>query len=226
MMKKNIRCALIFLVFQLTSLLFTNNCFSKDFEARDENYPLLAMELIFVDELIACNLPKGYSSQINGVKCPVLEYEKIPNASRQPEEIMKTKPSPPSPPDQPISLSSSQFSKKLEDYRKYMRNNQKLSPDERSSVVMVFDFGEPSSRRNAELEVLVKFKQSGTGCNGQSIVENKETSILTVPPGERFRLTHKAADLFIPCSSVTWTITAVNNATRQKYAPWSFKTTP
>lgn len=200
------------------SILPSGNSSSK-------NYPLLGMKLMLVNERTACKLPRGYDSINSQFKCPELIYDEI-SALENTSVVAQVKPSPPSPPDQPIHLSESGLSDRLNNYRRRMQKAN-LTPEERLSMVVIFDFGDPSDKRNSDLELTINWQQSGKGCNGQDLaVMNGKPYFVSVRSDYRYLIYHQSADQFIPCSSVTWEVTAVEKNTKNQYDRWSFKTVP
>lgn len=190
--------------------------------AQESDYPLLAVKLFLVPETIACNSPSGYESG----SCPVLYYKAIEPYLRRSEAVALAKPSPPSPPNQTITLSESGLRDRLDNYRKALKSA-RLAPEERQSIVVVFDFGDPSNSRPSAFDLVIGWKQSGTGCNGQPLKDTRgKPYVVTIPPSNRYVLYHQTADQFIPCSSVTWTVTATNKSTGKPYSPWAFQTAP
>lgn len=198
--------------------LFTSG---STLEAQENRYPLLAMKLVLVPELSAC-APYGYDRG----GCRILKYEDVEPYLRRTESVAEAKPSPPSPPNQAISLTPSGLHRRLDNYRRRMKNS-RLAPEERQSVVVIFDFGEPSSTRSTPLDLAIAWVQSGTGCSSQPLTERKgEPYLVTIPPNHRYVIYHQSADQFIPCSSVTWVVAATDRLNAKTYSPWAFQTTP
>ena len=219
---KNMRRTTASLMAIQSLLLAVSLNFASTSKAQESSYPLLAMKLAIIPELIACNLPYGY----DGGKCPVLNYEAIEPYLQRSEAIAEAKPSPPSPPNQAIPLAASGLHGKLDNYRKALKSA-RLAPEERQSIVIAFDFGNPSSSRPSALDLVINWNQAGVGCNRQPLKETKgKPYLVTVPPSHRYVIYHQSADQFIPCSSVTWTVTPTNKSTGKAYSSWAFQTAP
>jgi hypothetical protein len=182
----------------------------------DSEFPLASMEIRVVPEQAVCGLPDGYNSISNQYKCPLLDFEKDVKILRG--RSVKTDPSPP---NQEISLGD--LSDLLGGYREELIGSKgQLSLGKRKSALLIFDFGDlPQNPKSYDISI--EGKQKGKGCRGQDLPEDQWSYVSQLPAGFRYSFYHVKADYIIPCSSVTWNLTAKEKGSGKTYN-WTFKT--
>jgi hypothetical protein len=174
------------------------------------SFPLVSMEIRVVPEQAVCWLPNGY---ISG-QCPKLDFERDIQSLRG--RSVKTTPTPP---DQEVSLGN--LFDLLGGYRDRLNAQKELSLGQRKAAIFIFDFGE--SQPKPPFDISINAVQKGQGCRGQDIPERGWSYSSTLPADFRYSFYHVAADTIIPCSSVTWLLTAKDKLSNKTYR-WTFKT--
>ncbi|MGV0029392.1 hypothetical protein [Phormidesmis priestleyi] len=175
------------------------------------NFPLVSMEIRVVPEQAVCQLPDGYNSGT----CPILSYEYVETLRGR---SIKTQPIPP---DQEVPLGD--LFGLLGSYRNSLQAQKGLSLGQRKSALFVFDFGDPQQNKKPDFDITIEGTQKGRGCNDQDIPETKWSYSSGLSASSQYSIYHSRADVIIPCSSVTWILTAKDRATSKTYK-WTFKT--
>ena len=194
---------------------------------------MVSMRIFDVPERVACRLPSGYSTvdsqdQSNGTQCPVLRYKQIQDrhAEAETEKSLHDL----SPHDLSVILDGNLYST-LQNYREDMLDKARRDPDnpllplkDRKAIIIVFDWGR---NPRPELFITLDREQKGQNCSGNPFNRRRERVYEYVLPGRnQHSIYHAPADFFIPCSSVTWTLTASETASNgQTYKPWKFRMT-
>jgi len=172
------------------------------------------MEIRVVPEQAVCQLPDGY----NTGTCPILSYEYVKSLRGRSTRTQ------PIPPDQEVSLGD--LFELLGGYRNSFLQAQKgLSLGQRKSALFIFDFGDPQQNKRPDFDITIEATQKGKGCNDQDIEETKWRYSSSLSANSQYSIYHSRAETVIPCSSVTWLLTAKDRAASKTYK-WTFKTRP
>jgi len=185
---------------------------SQKANAETNDYPLLSMNLSIVPEDVACE-PYGYEEQ-----CNALNYDNI-KPQLKGETVAEGKAIPAG---STVRLGN-RLRAALFAYSKFRHQQPFLSARERKSVVAVFDFGALS--RKSDFKVKIDWWQpAGKGCEGEQLQSAKYSYQTVIPSSNQYLIYHTPADLFVPCSNVTWTLQVTETETGKQYSPWVFRT--
>jgi len=175
------------------------------------NFPLVSMEIRIVPEQAICRLPDGYNSGT----CPILTYEYAKTLRGRNVQTQ------PIPPNQEVSLGD--LFELLGGYRNLFQAQKGLSFGQRKSALFIFDFGDPQQNKKPDFGITIEATQKGKGCNDQDIPETKWSYSSSLSASSQYSIYHSRADAIIPCSSVTWLLTAKDRAAGKTYK-WTFRT--
>jgi hypothetical protein len=207
------------LLIALSGVMAVEISFADTVKAQENTaFPLVSMEIRIVPEQAVCRLPDGYKSISSQFpKCPSLDFDKDIKTLRG--RNVKTDPSPP---NQEVSLGD--LSDLLGGYREELigAKGGELSLGKRKSALLILDFGDLPQNPKA-YDISIEGIQKGKGCRSQDLPESKWSYSSQLPAGFRYSFYHVKADYIIPCSSVTWSLTAKEQGTDKIYA-WTFKT--
>lgn len=183
--------------------------------AQTNNYPLLSMKILLVPENFAC-APYGYTSE---ARCNILTYEKVEpqlngGTFTETKDITAgTK----------VRLGN-KLRAALLAYSRFIHDEPYLSSGERKSVIAVFDFGGLS--RKSDFNVNIEWIQAaGKGCEGEQLQRETRSYKARMPNNHQYLIYHTSAELFVPCTNVTWVLKVTETESGKQYAPWTFRTT-
>jgi hypothetical protein len=195
-------------------LSFFINDTSHKANAETSDYPLLSIKLLIVPEDVAC-APFGY-----GEKCIPLTYNDV-KLQLKGEMVTEFKDIPA---NSKVFLGN-RLRAALFAYSKFRYKQPFLSARDSKSVVAVFDFGELS--RKYDFNVNIDWWQpAGKGCEGEQLQAQRYSYQTQLSSDYRYVLYHAPADLFVPCSNVTWTLKVTEiteKGTGKQYSPWTFR---
>ena len=210
----------------LTTFLLANALQSSCASAQIDNFPLVSMKMLIVNEFDACRLKNGYDDILTGAKCPQLTADYVDSLKGTVAETQF------SPPGKVVTLGLRMFGE-LNDYRnvwRRARDKTGLQPPlkDRKSIILIFDFENAEQHSKQELDVVLERRQVGRNCKLEPSKTEKGDNCQiyrrTVPSDSRYLVYHERADSFIPISKVTWTLSATEKVSGKKYPSWKFET--
>lgn len=211
--------ALLLLATIATSLLVSQTGMSEE----NTGDLFASMKIKIVPEALVCQLPDGYNSIGNGVRCPDISLSYVEDLhgirGRDGRDFTETQPIKPG---ENITLDNN-LSDALDSYYDLHLEDAPLRLAQRKSAIFIFTLHGSHPKLNITINAV---QRSSTGCHGQVIsekplIQNYQHTILE---NEQSFFYHAAADTIIPCSKVEWKLDARNISSNEVYESWIFRT--